>query len=65
MITHNDRIHITHDEHNTWNLHIRLGKGAEKDHQNLRHLSKRGLGSGFCPNKNFTRNCDKGGGLKL
>ena len=23
VITHNDRIHITHDEHNTWNLHIR------------------------------------------
>ena len=24
VITHNDRIHITHDEHNTWNLHIRF-----------------------------------------
>ena len=23
VITHNDRVHITHDEHNTWNLHIR------------------------------------------
>ena len=23
VITQNGRIHITHDEHNTWNLHIR------------------------------------------
>ena len=27
VITHNDRIHITHDEHNTWNLHIRWIQG--------------------------------------
>ena len=27
VITHNDRIHITHDEHNTWNLHIRWRQG--------------------------------------
>ena len=24
VITHNDRIHITHDMHNTWDLHIKL-----------------------------------------
>ena len=23
VITHNDRIHITHDMHNTWDLHIK------------------------------------------
>ena len=34
----------------------------KKKQQNLRHLSKRGwVGSVFCPNKNFPRNCDKGG----
>ena len=27
VITHNDRIHITHDEHDTWNLHIRWTQG--------------------------------------
>jgi hypothetical protein len=24
VITHNTRIHVTHDEHNTWNLHIKV-----------------------------------------
>jgi neurotrimin len=25
VITHNTRVHVTHDEHNTWNLHIKVG----------------------------------------
>jgi hypothetical protein len=24
VITQNTRIHVTHDEHNTWNLHIKV-----------------------------------------
>jgi len=31
VITHNDRIHITHDEHNTWNLHIKDVRVEDQD----------------------------------
>jgi len=31
VITHNDRIHITHDEHNTWNLHIKDVTEGDQD----------------------------------
>ena len=34
VITHNDRIHITHDEHNTWNLHIRYRVVDPDNHLN-------------------------------
>nr|XP_040572548.1 lachesin-like [Lepeophtheirus salmonis] len=30
VITHNSRIHVTHDEHRTWNLHIRQVQESDK-----------------------------------
>ena len=53
VITHNDRIHITHDEHNTWNLHIRYtqceGLEVSKHEANVIHETAQN----FCQNQSL------------